>query len=382
MRELFALDPDLVFLNHGSFGACPREVLDAQFRWMLEMERNPVAFLGRRSAALLAQAREKLAATLGADAKNLVFVSNATTAVNIVAQSLDLKAGDEVLATDHEYGACETALERICKSRGASYRRVTIPVPYEKGQFVERMMSEAGSRTRVIFASHISSSTALIFPAAELCAAARQRGILTLIDGAHAPGQIPLQINEIGSDFYAGNCHKWLCAPKGSGFLNVRPEHHDTLHAPVVSWGYSEVAKGNAAFESYLGHSTLEQRLQWLGTRDISAWLSVASAIDFQAQHNWPSLRTNCHALAAQAQEVLTQRHGTSPIAQNDDWAQMVAIPVATTNADQLRTQLLQESGIEIHATTHKGQVFLRVSVQAYNTQSDITKLLAAPALR
>jgi isopenicillin-N epimerase len=254
-------------------------------------------------------------------------------------------------------------------------------LPYERGQFVDRMMCATSPRTRVIFASHISSSTALIFPVAELCAAARQRGIVTLIDGAHAPGQIALNLGAIDADFYVGNCHKWMCAPKGTAFLHARPGHHERLHAPVVSWGYSEAAKGNPAFESYLGHSTLEQRLQWLGTRDISAWLTVPTAIDFHARHNWPGVQARCHALAAHALHELCATQGTQPIAQDADWAQMVAIPVAANNADLLRKQLLQESGIEINATKHNSRVFVRVSVQGYNTPEDIQRLLAAPAL-
>ncbi|HUN93805.1 MAG TPA: aminotransferase class V-fold PLP-dependent enzyme [Burkholderiaceae bacterium] len=382
MRDLFLLDPDLVFLNHGSFGACPREVLEAQQHWQLEMERNPVAFLGRRSAHLLAQARAELGVALGARGEHLVFVPNATTGVNIVARSLPLSAGDEVLATDLEYGACDAAWQRACAQRGASYRRVAIPLPYDRDEVVERLLSAATARTRLIHVSHIASTTALTLPVARICAAARERGIASLVDGAHAPGQIPLDIDGIGADFYVGNCHKWLCAPKGSGFLHARPEHHAQLDAAVISWGYAEDTGGHSGFEAYLGRTLFERRIQWQGTRDISAWLSVPAALRFQARHDWPVVRARCHEFARHALEALARRHGLQPIARDDDWAQMAAIPVPPQDPEALRVRLLDESRIEIPVTTHAGRVFVRLSVQGYNTAEDIERLLAAPALR
>jgi len=382
MRDLFLLDPELVFLNHGSFGACPREVLEAQQHWQREMERNPVAFLGRRSAGLLAQARAALGAALGAQGEHLVFVPNATTGVNVVAHSLALRAGDEVLTTDLEYGACDAAWRHVCAQRGAHYRRVEIPLPYRRDDVMPRLLAAVTPRTRLIYASHITSTTALILPVSALCAAARERGIATLIDGAHAPGQIPLDIDAIGADFYVGNCHKWMCAPKGSGFLHARPEHHAQLDATVISWGYAEDTGGHSGFDAYLGRTLFERRLQWQGTRDIAGWLAVPAALEFQARHDWPAVRARCHALARHALETLTQRHGLAPIAQDDDWAQMVAIPVPPQDPEALRGRLYDESGIEIPVTTHAGQVFVRLSVQGYNTPQDVERLVEAAALR
>ena len=382
MRDLFLLDPDLVFLNHGSFGACPREVLDAQHRWQIEMERNPVAFLGRRSAALLTEARAALGAEIGARGEDLVFVPNATTGVNAVAQSFPLAPGDEVLTTDLEYGACDAAWQHMCAKRSAVYRRVEIPLPYAREEVVERLLAAAGPRTRLIYASHLTSTTALMLPVAELCATARERGIATLVDGAHAPGQIALDIDAVGADFYVGNCHKWMCAPKGSGFLHARPERQAMLDAPVISWGYAEGSGGHSGFDAYLGRTTFERRMQWQGTRDISAWLAVADAIGFQARHDWPAVRARCHDLAADALRVLTQRHGLQPVAADGDWAQMVAIPVPAQDPEALRRRLLDESRIEIPVTAHGGRTFVRLSVQGYNTPDDIERLLGAPALR
>jgi len=382
MRRQFLLDPDLIFLNHGSFGACPKEVLDAQWQWQREMERNPVAFLGRRSAELLRQAREALGTALGARGEDLVFLPNSTTGVNIVAQSFALRAGDEVLTTDLEYGACDAAWRHACTQRGAHYRRVAIPLPYERDAVVARLMAAVTPRTRLVYVSHITSATALILPVADICAAARARGIATLIDGAHAPGQIPLDLQAIGADFYVGNCHKWLCAPKGSAFLHARAEHQAMLDAPVISWGYAEGTEGHPAFEAYLGSSVFERRMQWQGTRDLSAWLAVPEALRFQARFDWPAVRERCHALAAHAQAVLTQRHGLQAIATDEDWAQMVAIPVPTQDPQALQARLMNESRIEVPVTMHGGQVFVRISVQGYNTPEDIAQLLAAPALQ
>lgn len=380
MRDLFLLDPDIVFLNHGSFGACPREVIEAQQRWRLEMERNPVAFLGRRSAELLAGARARLGAALGASGDHLVFVPNSTTGVNIVAQSFPLAAGDEVLTTDMEYGACDAAWEHACARRGARYRRVAIPLPFARESFVDRMLAAATPRTRLIYVSHITSTTALILPVAALCRAARERGIATLVDGAHAPGQIPLDIDGIGADFYVGNCHKWLCAPKGSGFLHARPEHHALLEPPVISWGYATGTGGHSGFDAYLGRSLFERRMQWQGTRDISAWLAVPDALDFLARHDWDAVRVRCHELAGHTLRALTRRYSLAPIAEDGDWAQMVAIPVPPQDPEALRARLCTEHGIEIPVTAHAGQVFIRLSVQGYNRAEDVERLLAATA--
>lgn len=386
MRDLFLLDPAVTFLNHGSFGACPRPVFDTLQHWQREMERNPVEFLGRRSAALLAEARGALAAFLGAAADDLAFVPNATTGVNIAARALPLGPGDEVLATDHEYGACVTTLRRLCAERGAHYRAVEIPLPFEHGRFVERMMAAAGPRTKAVFASHITSTTALIFPVAELCAAARARGLVTLIDGAHAPGHVDLDLAAIGADFYTGNAHKWLCAPKGAGFLHVRPEHQARIEAPVVSWGYvaDEAGGGmggHTGFDAYTGRTPLERRLLWQGTRDIAAWLTVPAAIGFQREHGWPAVRARCHAMAVDVMHRLRARFGLPAAARDGDFGQMVVIPVPHTDAEALRARLFDESRIEVPVTTHAGRTFVRVSVQGYNTEADLQRLLDAPAL-
>jgi isopenicillin-N epimerase len=378
LRSQFLLDPELAFLNHGSFGACPLPVLQALHRWQFAMERNPVAFLGRRSAQQLREARTALATFVGAQPTDLVFVPNATTGVNIVAASLPLTPGDEVLATDHEYGACEATWERACARAGATLRRVTIPLPFERERFTDTMLSAIGPRTRLIFASHVSSTTALIFPVEQLCSQARDRGVLTLIDGAHAPGQLPLDLDALGADFYTGNAHKWLCAPKGAGFLHARAQHHASLHATVTSWGYVAGDGGHTGFDAYTGSTILERRLQWQGTRDIAAWLSVPAAIDFQREHDWPAVRARCHAMAVALMHRVAAHTGLPPIGTDQDFAQMVPLAVPHTDAEALRTRLLEQHAIEVPVTRHGGRSFVRVSVQGYNNDDDLARLEAA----
>lgn len=380
MRDAFVLDPDLIFLNHGSYGACPREVIAAWQGWQLQLERNPVEFLGRRSAGLLATARQHLADHLGARRDDLVFVQNATTGVNCVARSLALQPGDEVLSTDMEYGACEATWRRVCAATGALYRRVEVPLPFDPASWTERLLAATTERTRVLFVSHIPSVTALIFPVAQLCAAARARGILSVIDGAHAPGQVALNLSDVGADFYSGNCHKWLCAPKGSGFLHARPEHHALLHAGVTSWGYVAGDAEHSPWDGFIGKSTFERRLQWQGTRDLSAYLAVPAAIDFQQRHDWPSWQRRCHAMACAAQRVVLARNGLKPIAPDDSFGQMVPIPVRASDAQALRQQLFDQYRIEVPVTQHAGHTFVRLSVQAYTTQAEVDALLAALA--
>jgi isopenicillin-N epimerase len=223
-KKLFLLDPEVIFLNHGSFGATPAPVFEAYQRWQRELEKQPVEFLDRRAPGLLEEARSRLSSFLGTETDNLVFTCNATTGVNIVAHSLNLKPGDEVLATDHEYGAMDRTWGFLSEKYGFKYINYKLPFPLtDPESLVDAFWQGVTSQTRVIFLSHITSPTGIILPVAALCARARQAGIISIVDGAHAPGQIPLNLEQTGADFYTGNLHKWLCAPKGSAFIYARP---------------------------------------------------------------------------------------------------------------------------------------------------------------
>ncbi len=318
-KSLFLLDPEVHFLNHGSFGACPRPVFEAYQRWQRELEGQPVAFLGRRVTGLLAESRAALAAYLGVRANDVVYCPNPTTAINAVARNLArpdspvlLEPGDEVLATDHEYGAMDRTWRYVCRLTGAAYIRQPIPLPVTThAGLVERFWAGVTARTRVIFISHITSPTALTFPVAEICRRARAAGILSIVDGAHAPGQVPLDLAALGADIYTGACHKWLCAPKGSAFLYARPEVQPWLEPLVVSWGWEAERLCPPAED---GPSTFVDWHEWQGTRDVAAYLAVPAAIAFQEQHGWDAVRRRCHKLARETRERINQLTGLAPI--------------------------------------------------------------------
>jgi len=374
LRDLFLLRPDVVFLNHGSFGACPRSVFEAYQAWQLELEHQPVAFLGRRFADLMREAREALADFVGADADDLVYVPNATTGLNMVARSLPLEPGDEVLATDHEYGALDRTWQFICAKRGAHYIRQPVATPVTSAQqVVESIWSGVTHRTRVLFFSHITSLTAIIIPVAELVRRARQAGIITVVDGAHGPGQVPLDLKRLGADFYAGNCHKWMMAPKGSAFLHARLDNQPLLEPLVVSWGWHSETPGPSRFID-------EQEYQ--GTRDIAAWLAVPAAIQFMKTHNWPTVQRDCHQLIRHARHAITELTRLAPITPDaPTWfSQMAAFPLPACDGETLQRRLYDEFAVEIPITMWNGQPFVRISVQGYNTQADVDTLVEALA--
>lgn len=381
MREHFLLDPDIVFLNHGSYGACPRPVFDAWQGWQREIERNPVLFLGRRSAALLREARTRLAAYLGAQPDDLVFVPNATTGVNVVAHSLHLQAGDEVLTTDLEYGACRAALARACAAAGARLVVAEIPLPLSTDGFVSAMTSAMTPRTRLVMMSHITSPTALRLPIEPVLQFARQRGIPSLIDGAHAPGQLALALDTLGADYYTGNCHKWMCAPKGTAFLHARADRQDGLYAVVTSWG-DLAGHGPTPWDGFIGSSLLERRLQWQGTRDLSGFLAVPSAIDFLSEHDWAARGADCHTRAMALMHRVSRRTGLAPIADDTCFGQMAPLPVPHQDAAALRAWLYDRHHIEVpvtqHITAQGARTFVRVSVQPYTTDADLQALESA----
>jgi isopenicillin-N epimerase len=367
-RDLFLLRPDAVFLNHGSFGACPRPVFDAYQRWQLELERQPVEFLHYRFKERMAWARAALAAFVGSGADDLVFVPNSTTGLNVVARALALNLGpeDEVLGTDHEYGALDKTWTFVLGQRGVRYVRAPLPSPVESAdQVVDAVWARATGRTRILFLSHITSPTALILPVGPLIRRAREAGILTVIDGAHAPGQVSLNLSDLGVDFYAGNCHKWMCAPKGSAFLYARPEVQRLLAPLVVSWGWP---------------GTFVEEQQWQGTRDVAAFLAVPAAIDFLRGHDWPAVQDACHGLAARARGALEALSGLPPLAPDTPawYAQMVSVPVPLADADGARTRLWTEFRVEAPITAWNGRSLLRVSIQCYNSQADVDALVSA----
>jgi isopenicillin-N epimerase len=370
LRRLFLLSPDMVFLNHGSFGACPRPVFEAYQAWQLELESQPVEFLSRRFTGLMSKARQELAAYLGCRRDDVVFAPNATTALNTVARSLPLQPGDEVLSTNHEYGAIDRTWRFVCQLRRARYVQQPVPLPAtSKQEIVETIWSGVTSKTRALSVSHITSPTALILPIEALVRRARDRGIITVVDGAHAPGQLPLHLDALGADFYAGNCHKWLCAPKGSAFLYARAKAQALVQPLVVSWGWNSDRPGSSRFVD-------EQ--QWQGTRDIAAYLSVTRAIAFLGEHHWESVQQYCHELASFSREEISALTGLAPIQPDSpDWyAQMVSLRLPPCNERRLQQALYDRFRIEVPVLRWHDAPLIRVSVQGYNTRADIEALV------
>jgi isopenicillin-N epimerase len=347
VRELFLLDPDVVYLNHGSFGACPRTVFERYQAWQLELEREPVAFIARRLSELLANARAELGAFVGAAADDLTFVPNATTGVNVAARALDLQPGDEVLATDLEYGACDLTWEHVCARAGARYVRGGVDALFE----------HLTERTRAVYLSHITSETALLLPVEEIVARAKAEGLATIVDGAHAVAQVDLDLTALGADFYSGNCHKWLGAPKGAGFLHVRREWQERVDGPIVSWGYGDP-------------NTFVSRTERQGTRDPAAYLAVPDAIAFTREHD---VRAQCVALAREARRDLCALLGTEPIAPEEQILQMASVRLPSPDPE-LSQRLFDEHRIEIPVSGD----LLRISVAPYTTREDVERLLDA----
>jgi isopenicillin-N epimerase len=333
------LDPTVIYLDHGAHGACPRPVFEAYQAWQRELELRPSAFLGRRLEGLLGATRSALGSFVGAEPSDLALVPNATTGLNAVIRSLRLDAGAEVLTTTHEYGA-------LVKSWQFVGAELVVCEP-------EELATAIGLRTRVIFLSHVTSPTASVLPVEDVCRAAREAGVLSIVDGAHAPGHVELDLESLGADVYAGNCHKWLCAPKGSAFLWSPSEHHHWIEPVVTSWGWGE-------------GSSFAAKHEWQGTFDPAAWLTVPTAIE-----TWHRLDLDaCRALAVRGHELMPPIDGVPA-------PQMWATEVAPGDPEELRARLL-ERGLELPVHGWRGRRLARVSVAPYNTDADLGRLRAA----
>jgi isopenicillin-N epimerase len=371
LRDLFLIPPDITYLNHGAFGAMPLPVMREHQRWQVEIERQPTEMIGRRVESLRRTSLEALALYLNASVEDLVYIPTATMAVNMVARSLKLGPGDEVLSTDHEFGACERAWRAICDATGATYRAVPLPLPVTTHEeMIARLFASVTPATRAIFISHITSATALTFPVAAICREARERGLFSVVDGAHAPGQVPLDLEAIGADIYIGILHKWLCAPKGTAFLHARRSVQSRLEPLVRGWDEDAGEEG----ESILG-----ARHQNIGLTDMSPFLTVPSAIEFQREHRWDEVRRTCHELVRRARPLIAGLLGAEPAAPDDEgwYAQMSAFLLpASLDGALLQRRLYEKHRIEIPVMSWNGRGLLRLSMQGYNGWEDIERLL------
>ena len=379
LARQFLLREDVVFLNHGSFGACPRPVFAKYQEWQLELERQPVEFLGRNLTETMRVPRIALAEELGTTPDNIVGLTNATLGLNIVAQSLDLKPGDQILTTDHEYSALEKTWAYVCRKTGAEIVVVKVPLPLtSEAQFTDAILAGMTERTRVLFLSHITSPTALLFPIERSIAEARKRGIWSVIDGAHTPGHMRLELDRLGADFYAGNCHKWLMTPKGSAFLHARPEVQPLINPLVISHGWTDKSKEPGAKGAF-GNSPFIDELEMQGTRDPAPWLTVPAALDYRRENDWASVAAHCQALAQDTARRLAERTGLAPLSTPEFCApQMVAMPLPDCDTDALKLALYDKYRIEIPVFRWQDTCIIRLSVQGYNSRPQMDLLIEA----
>lgn len=399
----WALDPAVTFLNHGSFGACPRAVLEAQRAWRDRLEAQPVQFLARDLNRLLADARGALGDFLTADPDDLAFVVNATAAVNAILRSLRFEPGDELLATDHEYNATLNVLRHVAERDGArvAIARIPFPVPSEDA-VVDAIVGGVTARTRLALVSHVTSPTAVAFPIERIVRELADRGVTTLVDGAHAPGMLPVDLERIGAAWYVGNLHKWICAPKGSAFLHARRDHQPGLRPPTISHGANQLLGDGAG-----STSRYRAEFDWQGTLDPSPWLAVPDAIRFVGgllPGGWPEVMARNHQLAVRSRTVVAPVLGADPATETPAamLGSMAALalppsgPLAMRGAgsspldtDPLQARLVREHGIEVPIypwpvpaaeSPDPPRRLIRISAALHNGPDDADRLAAALA--
>ena len=371
-KSQFLLNPAITFLNHGSFGACPKPIFEEFQCFQLELETEPVDFITKKTAPYLKAARESLALFVGCKAQDLFFTSNPPFAINVIMRSIALKEGEESLTTNHEYGAMDRTWHFYCKKSGAKYIRQEISLPVvSKEQIIEEFWKGYNANTKVVFLNQMSSATALLFPVKEICDKAKELGLITIVDGAHIPGHIDLNISELNPDYYTGTLHKWMLAPKGSSFLYVKPELQNDLEPLVVSWGYESVSPGESRFLDY-------HELQ--GTRDVSAFLCTPKVVAFLEENNWKQKSAICKQIVLDNYQRFCDLVKTQPICPitSEFLGQMASIPIRTKKPMELKELLYDKYKIQIPVMPLNDGVYLRYSINAYNSQEDLDILYKA----
>jgi isopenicillin-N epimerase len=383
--DLWPLDPSVTFLNHGSFGSCPRAVLDFQQNLRERLERQPVRFLVRELEPLWDAARSELAQFVGAQAEDLVFVTNATTGINTVLRSLRFAPADELLVTNHEYNACRNALNVVADQSGAKVTVAALPFPFQhEDELVQPILDKVTSRTKLALLDHVTSQTGLVLPIARLVRELNTRGVDTLVDGSHAPGMVPLSLHELGAAYYTGNCHKWICAPKGAALLHVRRDRQERIHPLVISHGANSARTDRSRFLIEFG---------WMGTSDPSALLSVPEALRFMAKRlpgGWPEIMRRNHTLVVAARELLCSTLSINSPCPPEFLGSLASVPIPdTTSATQHKSPLYLDPWQDELLERHQIEVpiipwpkaphrLLRVSAQLYNSLPQYEKLACA----
>ncbi len=369
-RGRFLLDENIVFLNHGSFGACTKSVFKEYQKFQKQFESHPVHFVEQEISGLLAESRAALSKFLSVDPKDIVLIPNPTTALNEIVRSLDIKPGDEILTTNHEYGAMSKTWEFITEKTGAGLKSAKFPLPILSQEYiVEKLISEITPMTRIIFISHITSPTAMIFPVKKVCEIAKERGIISIIDGAHAPGQIPLDIFDINPDFYIGTCHKWLCAPKGTSFMYIRETLQKSIEPLVVGWGWRDDTSFLSPFIS--NH-------EWWGTQDLASYFCIPKTLEVFEKNFTEIKRKHCRKMVVKFRRKLNKITGESPICPENMLGQMAALILPDVDPTLVKSQLIGEHNIEVPVFIWEDETLLRISCQIYNDEDDITALETA----
>ena len=371
LKDQFLLRKDITFLNFGSFGACPRPVFERYQQFQLELEQEPVDFITNTGLKYLAVSREAMGKYVNCDAGDLVFVTNPSYAVNMVARAIGLKEGDEVLSTNIEYGACDKTWTYVCGKAGAKYIRQPITLPLQsKEKFVEDFIKGLTPKTKIFFISQVTSTTGLRLPVEEICAVAKEKGIITFVDGAHSPGHIPVDINNSNFDIFTGACHKWMMTPKGSTFLYVKKELQP-MDPLVVSWGFHALFPSPSLF---LDHHQMN------GTRDYTAFLTIPAAIEFMEKYNWREVAASCRQMVLDNATGLCDILGSEPLAplDGDFIYQMFSTRIKTSQPEKLHDHLRDEYKIQVPVMRQDDKVYLRYSINAFNEQGDLDKLFEA----
>ncbi len=373
LKAEWLLDERVAFLNHGSFGACPKVVLDEQAEWRRRIEAEPVELIARRGPELLDGVKRELGNWLGMRTDDFGLVTNATEGINAVLRSMRLTPRDELLTTTHVYNAVRQAMRYVAGESGASYREIDLPVPVSSDrQLVEKVLGGLRDETRLLVIDHVTLPTALVFPIEQIIAGCADRGVDVLVDGAHGPGMLQFDVQGTGAAYYAGNLHKWACCPKGSAFLWARPDRQAAIHPLVISHQF--------------GHG-FEKEFSWQGTRDLAAWLAVPRALRFMADLGWQRVMEHNHAMALWANHILCQRWGVLPISPADGLmlGSMATVPLpplppplnrlTEPEIPQLQQRLYCEHHIEVPIVLWGGQTFVRPCCQVYNTPADYGRL-------
>ena len=380
LKKLFMLDPSITYLNHGSFGACPEPIFKNLIEWQKKLEFEPVKHLAYDIYPLLEKSRKALSDFVDCHMDDVVFTPNPSTGLNTVIKSLDLKENDEILSTNHEYGALDKTWSFICKKTRAKYIQQNIKLPLTSNKdFISEFTAGITDKTKVIFMSHVTSSTALIFPIKDICKIAKEKGILCIIDGAHAPAYINLSIKDIDPDVYVGACHKWMCSPKGVSFLYVKKQFQSKIDPLVISWGYesqgTSLLPGNndKTYKQFINYH------QWQGTNDISAYLTIPNTINFLKEHNWLEVSKKCKKMNIWARDEINKLLSKKPLCSEKFLGQMSSIYLDfKDNAIKEQTNFYEKFKIQAPFIDWNNKTFIRISIQAYNNEQDIDKLLNA----